>query len=456
MGMAIKNPVIVTALYDIGRDNWDVYNISYNTYLNWLKNTLSINAKIVIYTEEKFYDYIYKARKQQDPDFENTIIIVNKIEDLECYKKYNDRITSLMISDDFIKKVHHPDVPEMKKPLYNIIMFNKLYFLKNTKDNNFFDSDLLIWADAGGLRDDIFNYKGEVWPSIEKINSLNTDKPIFFSHSDNFDIEDREFYAMSQIRNIQGTSFFVPTNKIDDLLKEFNKTIRDCLENKYIGSDEKIFDITYCKNKDAYHLIKCTWRTYFDLFKNNNNPKKNIFLDFGTHKCQGITYFIDNELYIDKNWEIHLFEPNPLITIDSFIEKYNEYNITFHKKAVWIKKDRVIFKQYGNDGTSQGSLLKDTNGGTSYMDYYGEVEVDCIDVFDFIKSFDADSNIFIKMDIEWAEYEIIKYLLNLGWPTNIKKIWVEWHGMNETFFINKSDFLMEQIRLKGCGVTPWH
>ena len=183
---------------------------------------------------------------------------------------------------------------------------------------------------------------------------------------------------------------------------------------------------------------------------------KNIFLDFGTHKCQGITYFIDNELYIDKNWEIHLFEPNPLITIDSFIEKYNEYNITFHKKAVWIKKDRVIFKQYGNDGTSQGSLLKDTNGGTSYMDYYGEVEVDCIDVFDFIKSFDADSNIFIKMDIEWAEYEIIKYLLNLGWPTNIKKIWVEWHNTHDTEYKKLSEELSLEIQNRGTTVINWH
>ena len=42
--MAIRKPAIVMALYDIGRDNWDAFNLSYNTYLAWMKNTLAIDA----------------------------------------------------------------------------------------------------------------------------------------------------------------------------------------------------------------------------------------------------------------------------------------------------------------------------------------------------------------------------------------------------------------------------
>ena len=56
-------------------------------------------------------------------------------------------------------KKHH-NVPEMTQPLYNIIMFNKLSFLKDSKDNGYFDGDLFIWKDAGGLREDISNYQG--------------------------------------------------------------------------------------------------------------------------------------------------------------------------------------------------------------------------------------------------------------------------------------------------------
>lgn len=264
--MVMKKSVIVMALYDIGRDVWNNFNLSYNTYLYWMKNTLSLDAYVVIYTEEKFYEKIVESRKPYDPEFKKTVIVIVPLQELECYKLYNKRLEHLMFSDSFREKDHH-GVPEMTRPLYNIIMFNKLNFLKHVKDSNYFDSDLLIWADAGGLREDLHNYENKVWPAPDKLEKLDSNKITFFSHSSDFVINDREFHAMSQVRHIQGTSFFVPTHMIDELITEFNETIEECLTNNYIGSDEKIFDITYCKNKEKYHLITCTWREYYDIFK---------------------------------------------------------------------------------------------------------------------------------------------------------------------------------------------
>ena len=264
--MAIKKPVIIMALYDIGRDNWDNFNLSYNTYLAWMRNTLSLDAFFVVYTEPKFYDKIVEYRREFDPELNKTVIVVTPLEELDCYKLYKERLEKLMFSEEFKEKDHHK-VPEMIKPLYNVIMFNKLNFLKHAKDSKYFDADFLIWADAGGLREDISNYKGEVWPSLTKLNNLDENKITYFCHSDDFNIDDKQFHSMSQVRHIQGTAFFVPAHMIDDLVTEFNETIEESLAANYIGSDEKIFDITYCRHKERYHLIKCTWRTYFDLFK---------------------------------------------------------------------------------------------------------------------------------------------------------------------------------------------
>lgn len=255
------------ALYDIGRDTWDHFGLSYNTYLFWMRNTLSLNANFVIYTEDKFIDDIKGMRKEFDENFDKTIFVNIPLKELDCYLQYNQKLEDLMFSSEFKSKVHHPNVPEMTKPLYNIIMFNKLNFLKHTKDNNYFDSDLLIWADAGGLRDNISNYKNITYPSLEKINDLDENKTTFFSHNGDFNIHDNEFHAMSQIRHIQGTAFFVPKNKVDKLLNDFHETINECIDNKFIGSDEKIFDLTYVKDKSQYQLVQCTWREYFNLFK---------------------------------------------------------------------------------------------------------------------------------------------------------------------------------------------
>ena len=73
-------------------------------------------------------------------------------------------------------------------------------------------------------------------------------------------------HALSQMRYIHGTSFLVPNTELDDLIDEVELTVDSSLKQGYIGSDEKMFDITYLRNPDRYHLIKCSWRQYFPFF----------------------------------------------------------------------------------------------------------------------------------------------------------------------------------------------
>lgn len=265
MGMAIKKPTLVTALYDIGRDQWDKFTQSYGGYIHWMERTLSLNSNMVIYTESKFYDEIRSYRIKYDPNLEKTIFVIQELESLVTYKLYNDKLEELMFSDEFKTKAHF-DVPEMTKPLYNIIMFNKVFWLKHCVDNKLFDNDLVIWVDAGGLREPVDVYKGAIWPNLDRVNEYDS-KITFFSHKQEFGIHDNQWHSLSQVRNIQGTAFMVPSNMIDWFADQFTDTINECIDHKFIGSDEKILDITYLKDKEKYHLIQCTWREYFKILK---------------------------------------------------------------------------------------------------------------------------------------------------------------------------------------------
>jgi len=260
--MDLNKPVIVQALFDIERDKWSNFTMSYHTYLHWMRNVLSLDANIVIFTEEKFFESIYGNRKVFDPDMSKTKIIVQTLEDLPAYRLFHTRLKNVMESQEF-KSISSFDVPEMTKPLYNILMFNKLYWLRQARDNNYFDSDVLVWKDAGTYRDEIEKYVGKKWPDPKKIVS---DKTTFFCHHSNISIQNIQHHALSQMRFIHGTSFIVPNTQLDDLIDEVEYTIDDSLKNNYIGSDEKMFDITYLRNPDRYHLIKCSWREYFGYF----------------------------------------------------------------------------------------------------------------------------------------------------------------------------------------------
>lgn len=432
MGLAIKNPVIVMALYDIGRDNWNSFTLSYNTYLFWMKNSLSMNAKFVIYTEDKFAEKIENLRKEFDPNLESTKIIVNPLEDLTCYKKYHNKLSEIMNSDEFKDEASWNNVPEMNEPLYNVIMFNKIDFIKHAKENNFFNGDLYVWADAGGLRDSINNYKNENWPSLNKINQLDNSKITFFSHNKIFNVKDNKKHCISQIRNIQGTAFFIPKVCVDEFHSEFHQTIEECISQKFIGSDEKILDITCCKNKSKYNLIKCNWRTYFNIFKDDGldlfksaNKSNKVLIDLGSHELHGLNYLLD-KTNADESWSIFLFEPNPLLNKEIELEE----NLKLFKKAAWIRNGRTILNQYEKDGKGQGSLLEETNEGRGYMDFFGECIVDCVDLHDFISKLN-DKEIWLNVDIEYSEMTVIKHMIKKGWPKNIKNIRIKWHNLEK-------------------------
>lgn len=263
--MNIKNPVIITALFDIGRDKWEDYNQSYNNYMIWMTNLLNFDINMVIYTEEKFKDLIIEKRKQIDPNLEKTILLIDTLENLESYKLFYNKTKHLMESEEF-KKIIYFQVPEMTKPLYNIIIFNKLYFIKNSIDNKHFDSDFFIWCDAGVLRDDTPTNRKK-FPDLDKINRGFNDKITFFSHENSFNISDRPNHLLSQYRYIHGGCFFVPNNKkIDVLIEKFNFLVEYYLNYGFVGSEEKYLDFCFLDNIDDYNIVKSDWRQYFDIF----------------------------------------------------------------------------------------------------------------------------------------------------------------------------------------------
>jgi len=259
-----QNTTIITALYDIGRDKWSNFTMSYDTYLHWMNNTLSIDCNMLIYTEEKYKERILTTRLNVDPDLTKTKFIIQPLEELYAYKLFNGPLEQLMFSDEFKSKASF-DVPEMTKPLYNVIMFNKMYFLNDALINNYFpEQQFLIWVDAGGLREDINNYIGCKWPDQSK---LLTDKITFFSHHSDISILVEQDHALSQMRFIQGTSFVVPVKLLNTFIKDVEGIILNCISRGFIGSDEKMFDFFYLKNRDICTLIKCDWRTYFNILK---------------------------------------------------------------------------------------------------------------------------------------------------------------------------------------------
>ena len=309
--MDIKKTAMVTALFDIGRENWDNFTMSYHTYCWWMRSLLYLDTNLIIYTEERFKNDILNYRREVDPELKKTILVLQPLSSIEGYKIFYEPLKNLMESDDFKKKIQF-DVPEMNKPLYNVVMFAKLFYILDSYKKNLFDADLYVWADAGVIRKDRpdMNVK---WPDIQKINLLDNNKVTFFCHHDYVGVgpseNEKMFHAFSQTRFIQGGAFFVPKKCVEEISSKFEEISLDVISKGYVGSDEKIFDFVYTLNPEKYNLIKCGWREYIDLFTNNGD------LEIVVAKYNEDTSWTENLKYksiiYNKNKnDVDLFEHN--------------------------------------------------------------------------------------------------------------------------------------------------
>jgi hypothetical protein len=264
---------LVSCLYWLARTKWQHSGFppNYDRYASWSENFLSLDANIVIFTDDHYLESVKEKRMKYDPDFTKTVIIKKSLRELESYQKYFYQMSVLMSSPNF-KKIKHGDCADNMYPLYNVVQYNKISFLKEVRDTNPFGATHLMWMDCGSCRDGLEKYKGRKFPTN---TDLLNDKIIHFSHNLEFGLGDvKQHYFLSQIRNIQGTSWVMPVQHVDTYHHLMFKELEDTMAAGFIGSDEKAYDSIYQSNKDLIHLVKCGWFQFFDVM--SQVPEKTV------------------------------------------------------------------------------------------------------------------------------------------------------------------------------------
>lgn len=264
---------IVSALFYIGRDRWKTNGFGPNNdrYKNWLHNLLSLDMDLVMFCDDYYYDYVVETKRKYYPDLSRLHLIRTRLDELEIYRKYYAEISSLMKSPAFLYDLRHRSkCAELWYPLYNVIMYNKPAFIRQAALKNPFNATHFFWADAGAFRNELPEYQNVAWPDVNC--HVFSDKMTFFSHvGTELRIDDQKEYFMSQFRAIHGGYFSVPASQVEFLYHEKFKVIDEILAARYIGSDEKIFDLISKRHPDKLKLIKSTW---FEFYKICSRPPK--------------------------------------------------------------------------------------------------------------------------------------------------------------------------------------
>jgi FkbM family methyltransferase len=206
-------------------------------------------------------------------------------------------------------------------------------------------------------------------------------------------------------------------------MKKIIKLLR-VLKKKMESTPQKIerfvpTEKVFLNKKMAIHDIASFDLCYDELFVqemyNFVAKRPNPFIiDCGANLGMSIIYF--KELYPDA--KIIAFEADEHIF--SFLEKnvqsFGYKDVELVNKAVWNKDDVLSFIVEGGAG---GRLEDKTENGT-YK------EVPCVSVRKYLMGEKVD---FFKIDIEGAEYEVLKDCEDL--LHNVENLFIEYHSMPE-------------------------
>jgi FkbM family methyltransferase len=183
------------------------------------------------------------------------------------------------------------------------------------------------------------------------------------------------------------------------------------------------YEIGYT-NKEEFNILKdeiFNKEIYFVELENDNLSP--VIFDLGAHIGLSILYF---KLKY-PNSKIVAFEPNSNIfpILQENVELNNLTNMELHNIALGSKDEIRTFyiDNSGNDAFSTGSFSKDAWNGAQKST---PINVKCEQLSKYIVE-DVD---ILKMDIEGAETEVLKELIENNKLKYIQNILIEYHPIN--------------------------
>jgi hypothetical protein len=231
---------------------------SNQNYWEWIKNFLSLNCHLIIFTDEENFSKIKNLRKS-----ENTLIIKIRISDFVVYDYL-----------DYWKYCKKIDREEYHTPELYMIWAEKTFFLKRAIDLNPFNSNYFFWSDIGCIRDSEMLKHIQTFPNIQKFSDYDLCN-FFLSLIEPFQTIDK-ILTKDKIsithRNIQNDDKNEKSCKIINRIQGgfFGGNIKSCLEwvDLYIkelalfittktfgGKDQYIFNHIYLKNSKKFNLL---------------------------------------------------------------------------------------------------------------------------------------------------------------------------------------------------------
>jgi len=179
---------------------------------------------------------------------------------------------------------------------------------------------------------------------------------------------------------------------------------------------------------------------------------KKIFIDVGAYDGDTIEQFLNWGKLVDNpsEYKIYAFEPNPNM-LPELRKKVG--NIEIIESAAWVDDNGTEFAVDTTE-TPIGSTVMSSK--KNIWDNFEKIKVATIDFSNWLKQFKGD-HVVIKMDIEGAEFPVLRKMIDDGTITIADKIFVEFHPNKvQDYTSTDKENLINEIKSLGVNIQDWH
>ena len=237
------------------------------TYIDWLNNFISIVNEfyLVIYTDANTLPYI----KTNNPKIK---IVIKPLEEFYNYKYKEDWIRNHSLNTMLNAKSSWE---------LNMLWSEKIRFVKESSDKNYFNTDMHGWCDAGYFRNrncDLHTHRLQKWPDKEKIQLLDKNQIYYaFVNGSNFmdylkSVVNKKNenglpivpIAPNQV-SVAGGFFIIHKNKIDWWATTFDAKLQLYFKHHYLVKDDQLI-LADCifSVENQNHFFLCIEQSEFD------------------------------------------------------------------------------------------------------------------------------------------------------------------------------------------------
>jgi len=253
---------------------WYIFKAKFDPtiYSHWIENMLSNvnNYYLVVYTDETSIAFL--KRYEENPKIK---IVIKPFTQFYNYKYKENWIKNheknFLLKDRIDWKV-------------NMLWSEKIHFVKETIEQNYFDTDYYGWCDIGYFRNrtnDMRTNELKMWPNSQKIEELDKNK-IYYAYVNNNTNETNYLMTIINKRHPNGiTETEIPPNQTSVaggffiLFKEninfwkriYNQRLVLYFENERLVKDDQIILIDCIfSNLSKFHLCRENSEKYDNWF----------------------------------------------------------------------------------------------------------------------------------------------------------------------------------------------